>query len=1740
MRAPRLMAGLSLLLAVATSAALGDSARLAVTGAPIEAVGVPLGDPFPIRRILVAENQIDAAVKEHDLGPVVRMARAEFEAKVQLAASAIEPPRLVEAQYTATLDGGDLAGEAEWTFANRRSSSAIFAMEPFKPAVLGATWADGSTAIMGSFGDDGGLTVRVPPGRSMLKVKWSAAGNGNDADRRFDLRFPTCSTATFALDLPSERTPSNASDILLTGPFPATRDPKLRQWRIRFGERTRLELGIRGPSDASGPTVLTNAVAKYDLANAQLAGTFEFDLRTARGSLAEWLFRIPPGLTVIDATANDRAAWRFDPASQTLRVVQRQAANNGKFVIAATGPLPTGPLPTITPQNAVGGVERVELRVPAGVSLEHLEPGDFRVSDATSTPDGHRLVVLTGSFVAMAGASRKLPCIGVSIAPAEFTSNEALEWRIDSNRVALSARFEIAIRRGPVFGLAFHLPTGYSVDRISNESKDEVSYEAANGSEIEFAKPLVSGQRVVLHVELRGPSLPAGGTKLSFPAFAPIGATEREGRIAFSPGPGWSVSAHPVGETSSDAANGFRYRGIEPGGTVIIAPIVPAFTAALEPEVGRIRVVPTRGHLDAIRIFVPGPPNHRPWTLIGSSNAVAMAIPSPLSFLPAASGTLWTVSLAKPTFDSVTLQTTPGALHVLGAAESHVRSTGEANAAMPGTRAWSFDMLHHVTIASLKHPHAILTGMIQNRGTGPLTIQMPTETSILAVSIGNNTIEPSLFATASGELRLPVPEATGPLRFEVQYRLSTHTGLPVRLASPLPGLPGNPPIARWWAIPSGTSAVWPLAMRSPVAVAPIALNTDHSFFRTDESEIVLMSSAHLEAFGIASAVIITIAGWIGFRLANRTVGVLLLLALLAIGVAFWIGPDAWQRAAIPPMLFAVIGCSAISLARGWNGRAALFCFFIASGVAASAQTPAERSVVLFVNTSGSESAIVPQSLLDRLAVKRSEPSFTIGAASYSGRIEGGLARFTVNYTVHILREGETTLELPLGDVRLERATVDGQPAQPLATKPDVYSVSLAGRGVRDVEIRFAVPIATAGAEREVRFGIPAAPDSHMEFTAPLTTRQLQVVSRNGGERTSRDKDANRISAALGAIRTVHLRWREGPAGSATLAVREGCIWDVSDTSHRLMACYRIQVKAGSVLSFRFEVPANLEPTRVAVRSLDSLLVPTVVRDWSLGKEANGMRPLTIDLLAPADGNVLVTLECEPNAMPVRQPVLTFPRPAGMTRESAIYGLRSNGVVVESIGRTGVIDFAADALTREFGSVPDLRLTPASQVTAFSPRLGETPELKPLLRSGGVPPTATVDATWSVEPGRAVGRGTFVWNGHDSAPWIEFQLATRVQEVRGADLAAWNQTDGRVQVWLKRPMKETSLEWTATAVPAGTFEPPLPVLLNGRNAVQVVRIRPAASLGVRIDRENGWKTIASEGREWAFQSELTPLPAPRVQLFSSGAGTARGFGLLELNGNSIAMRASIEITITPGQPEHLVLHVADATGSAPTLDVPPGTLVRERKEPDGSLAWDVDVAASAASTFRATVSLSLPAKGTIPLPIIDLRNEGRYADPYGVVRTYGLIGSPNGVQLTGATSNMDLAAIRTQWPGEAERLRRAGGTTYQSSGGRVGVVFPFPEAPASPVETPPPGASVPATVPTQHASMVWILIAGWCGASIGVLLLFVRVPRTTWPEQLGLLGAMIGFAIAGQFAWGIAVYVVARNVWLFRIVFNARK
>ncbi|MFM8274412.1 MAG: hypothetical protein ACKODX_19070, partial [Gemmata sp.] len=574
---------------------------------PVARAGVdlaPADDPFPIRRVRGAGP--GELLAELEPGPVVRLPRAEFEARVRAAGRAAHlakhGPRVADAVYTAELDGPYLSGTGELGVLSAGGGAGFLSLDPLRLALSDVRWAGGEEAVTavlpGPAPNTSAPAVWVSgEGRRVLRFKWSLTSTAEPGERKFELRVPPCATSALELTLPADQVPTVPADVLLTGPFEVPGSAG-RLWKLRFGARSRLEFAVRaGGATSVGATAAL--VARYELGPGQLAATFEYELRPTRGSAGEWSFVADPGLRVTEVVANNRAGWSVDPPAtpggpRRVRVSLRQPGPGGKVLVTAVAPLPDpsrpadAPLPAVRPLGAVTESESVELRIAPGLKVESWSPGDYRLLDASAPgapADPTRVLALAGTLLP-AGADevfRRMPSVRVAVPDAEFGTFERLEWVPGPAASALIARVRVRVVQGPLFQLAVRPPPGLLLDRgaaATDELVSHIGLPGAAGQAIEFARPLLSGQSAELRLEFRGGGVKAGDP-VPFPAFAVLGAAERDGWLSVAADPAWAVTARggggaaPAGlwgwlttDAPPDARAVYTFRAKEPDGFV--------------------------------------------------------------------------------------------------------------------------------------------------------------------------------------------------------------------------------------------------------------------------------------------------------------------------------------------------------------------------------------------------------------------------------------------------------------------------------------------------------------------------------------------------------------------------------------------------------------------------------------------------------------------------------------------------------------------------------------------------------------------------------------------------------------------------------------------------------------------------------------------------------------------------------------------------------------------------------------------------------------------------------------------------------------------------------------------------------------------------------------------------------------------------------------------------------------------
>ena len=166
-----------------------------------------LGDPFPIRRVLLPKDRLAAELERARQGTLVRLSRKTSNSACAkpLRTFQSEAPRLVDVHYRAKLlkDGleeNSLTGSAEWKIVHQGPGPALLPLDSLQIAIKQARWTDGRTAIVGFLDPrpQSGLALLVEePGQHSLLVDWSARGLPEPGELRFDLAVPVSPIASF-------------------------------------------------------------------------------------------------------------------------------------------------------------------------------------------------------------------------------------------------------------------------------------------------------------------------------------------------------------------------------------------------------------------------------------------------------------------------------------------------------------------------------------------------------------------------------------------------------------------------------------------------------------------------------------------------------------------------------------------------------------------------------------------------------------------------------------------------------------------------------------------------------------------------------------------------------------------------------------------------------------------------------------------------------------------------------------------------------------------------------------------------------------------------------------------------------------------------------------------------------------------------------------------------------------------------------------------------------------------------------------------------------------------------------------------------------------------------------------------------------------------------------------------------------------------------------------------------------
>ena len=903
---------------------------------------------------------------------------------------------------------------------------------------------------------------------------------------------------------------------------------------------------------------------------------------------------------------------------------------------------------------------------------------------------------------------------------------------------------------------------------------------------------------------------------------------------------------------------------------------------------------------------------------------------------------------------------------------------------------WSFEKLSlAVRIEADGSLACGFTGSILEAGGAFLPIGLPAGAKFAGAKIAGRTAD---VRAVDSTVLLPVPNAQeGSREFEIRYVLTEASGPTswvrppvVEFAPPRPTLPNGESIEeiRWSS--AETFRLWPRLDGAESA-------------QSDATPAVAVRSKSLRALGYALAALV-LGGFVSLaRRIGRRRGLALVPLLVACGLAALLAPDGWGVLLRPPSAVAFLGyvlAAAFAKRRGASpveassSRRKLpstlslvrLVFAVATGVgvgnAATAQAPESPTIYVISGPAAAPSqlsVLAPPALLVRLDSfgNSALPAAAIAAADYEGTAEGsGPATFAARFRVVATGAGDAPLWLPLAGVRLIEVLVDGKAAFPESPKPDRYTVRIPGPGVHEVAVRFAVSVAIIGGDREARFGCPDVPNSRVRFAAPQGGRGLDVPTRRGTQTVTGGRQ--KADADHGGGTIIAVRWRgEASGANASVAVRDVCVWDLTEAGEIGTAAFAFRVTGGSVTRLNVLIPDSCEPSKPTVRSdLDG----PGLRDWRVTPSAEGFQTLSVGLQGPVEGQVVIVVRLIPKRAGMVRPVLRYPRPPKEVSGEGFAVVRTKGLTIEDLPRSpDLIDFPAETMVREFaGLAPELELDRFPPNRVFQRASATLPELRPVLRPSIEPAVASNEIAWTLSS-RASVEGTVKLARPSGTVSLEFEVPNSIllDEVRCPDLQSWNRTGSRVQIWLKKSTRDAVVRWS------GVWKGYSPAGGNGGVVELPLPRGPASSATpvVRVRTTDGWSAVANPSRGVAVQpngaqNELSVLVDPAIQILRIAVIAPGGSGSASVreSHDGIRYQAAVHLAIPAGRVAafNLVLNGVPL-GSEPIAKGPEGVRIGPPEIGPGQVRWSVSVPATLREPMVLTATAKVARVGRLPEP-----------------------------------------------------------------------------------------------------------------------------------------------------------------------------
>jgi hypothetical protein len=725
-----------------------------------------------------------------------------------------------------------------------------------------------------------------------------------------------------------------------------------------------------------------------------------------------------------------------------------------------------------------------------------------------------------------------------------------------------------------------------------------------------------------------------------------------------------------------------------------------------------------------------------------------------------------------------------------------------------------------------------ITGVIVGDPRPLMPWPLPVGAEVQTLRLGGKLVEK--FTTREGIIQLP------------SRTVATETSFQLRCIIPTPlGAMGG-----MVEVPKGRATAWNI---SPEYRLWPTLETVQDGTRLDRALRLVPANITVGLAWFTAALVLGL--WLTLGLSRPRARIIIAVVAVLLVTLSALLPDGWAMLLRPTVLTLFL----LLLWRQVTHRPVVVLGLVGIlSMPSLAQAPEVATVWILPGPAGSPTTwqvLASQAVLDRLE-RTAQPELVpvvLTQAEYTGRtVDARSMLFEAVYTLENRSKRDEVWQLPLGGVRLESVTLDGQPAYPDMVKPDEYSITVPN-GLHSLRVAFRVSTTVIAGQRETRFTTPDHPTTRLTITAPAALGTWDVPSRRGLQTLSTVAENLQATVEHGPGRQVILRQRDmAPVTAVVPTLREAHFWDIGPAESTLWGAYTLTSERNRRERLRLEVPEGWEPTLPQILIGDTRTLGTA-RSMKFSPLNAGVRTLDIEFLPTTSERVTVLVKFLPRATLSTKPVLRLPRVMEANVVESLAAVRLQNLTLDDITRDRLIDFPADEFLRKFSNIIEWQLDRAAPDRVFQRLDVSGPaELRPSIRSPQDTSPLSIETRWTLAPTVEM-EAQVSLNRPTSVTLIELLVAPviRLTDVRGPDVLSWSQRGNRLEVWFKRPVRQST--WLVSAT--GTF--PTPSTSSTLDLPTLQGLQPSAT-NLRIRPPSGWAVLVTPGPGLARRADSTSL------------------------------------------------------------------------------------------------------------------------------------------------------------------------------------------------------------------------------------------------------------------------------------------